>query len=220
MGKSILTSNQKRFLAEASKNQEIIDRFYLTGGTALSEFYLQHRLSEDLDFFSEKPFDEKIVLEWAKKAGKKLFIPEIEYKVLKGQHTFFFNFSDEVVKVDFAYFPFPHIGDFKKQNNLRISSIEDIAVNKIQAIITRNRGRDYYDLFAIIKRQSSNLETVRKQYRLKFDVNISDEELAKVCSDVLDAKDMPRFLGRVDWAKVETFFLNEAKKLQKKILKN
>ncbi len=25
--------------------------FYLTGGTALSRFYLQHRFSEDLDFF-------------------------------------------------------------------------------------------------------------------------------------------------------------------------
>ena len=27
--------------------------FYLTGGTALSAFYLHHRLSEDLDFFTE-----------------------------------------------------------------------------------------------------------------------------------------------------------------------
>jgi len=26
----------------------------LSGGTALSEFYLHHRFSEDLDFFSEK----------------------------------------------------------------------------------------------------------------------------------------------------------------------
>ncbi|MEW5692252.1 MAG: nucleotidyl transferase AbiEii/AbiGii toxin family protein [Candidatus Hydrogenedentota bacterium] len=28
-------------------------KFYLTGGTALSEFYLKHRISEDLDFFCE-----------------------------------------------------------------------------------------------------------------------------------------------------------------------
>lgn len=28
--------------------------FYLTGGTALSEFYLQHRYSDDLDFFTRK----------------------------------------------------------------------------------------------------------------------------------------------------------------------
>ena len=29
------------------------DAFYLTGGTALSRFYFHHRLSEDLDLFTE-----------------------------------------------------------------------------------------------------------------------------------------------------------------------
>ncbi len=29
--------------------------FYLTGGTALSAFYLKHRYPEDLDFFTESP---------------------------------------------------------------------------------------------------------------------------------------------------------------------
>lgn len=186
----------------------------------MSEFYLQHRLSEDLDFFSEKPFDENLVLAWVKKTGKRLLVSETEYRVLRGQHSFFFNFSDEVVKIDFAYFPFAHFGTFFKKDRLRISSIEDIAINKVQAIITRNRARDYYDLFAVIKKQSSDLKTLKRQYRLKFDVNISNEELAKACTDILDAKDMPRFLGRVDWGEVERFFLGEAKKLQKKILKN
>jgi predicted nucleotidyltransferase component of viral defense system len=30
-----------------------IDDFYLTGGTALSQFYFQHRISEDLGFFTQ-----------------------------------------------------------------------------------------------------------------------------------------------------------------------
>jgi len=30
-----------------------IPDFYLTGGTALSRFYLHHRFSEDLDFFAD-----------------------------------------------------------------------------------------------------------------------------------------------------------------------
>ncbi|WP_456342326.1 nucleotidyl transferase AbiEii/AbiGii toxin family protein [Thermovibrio sp.] len=29
------------------------DKLYLTGGTALSRFYFQHRLSDDLDLFSK-----------------------------------------------------------------------------------------------------------------------------------------------------------------------
>ena len=49
----ILTPNQKSFLHEFTKS-ELRNVFRLTGGTALSAFYLEHRLSEDLDFFSEE----------------------------------------------------------------------------------------------------------------------------------------------------------------------
>ena len=52
--KSILTAHQKRILDLISKEKYFTDRFYFTGGTVLAEFYLKHRFSEDLDFFSEK----------------------------------------------------------------------------------------------------------------------------------------------------------------------
>ena len=56
MGKTILTSEQHLVLDMAAKDELINSWFYLTGGTALAEFYLRHRLSEDLDFFSDEPF--------------------------------------------------------------------------------------------------------------------------------------------------------------------
>lgn len=45
----ILTLQQKTFLNEFVKT-DLKDVFRLTGGTALSAFYLEHRLSDDLDF--------------------------------------------------------------------------------------------------------------------------------------------------------------------------
>ena len=51
--KTILTKNQQLLLNEIGKNKAISEAFYLGGGTALAEFYLKHRLSEDLDFFTE-----------------------------------------------------------------------------------------------------------------------------------------------------------------------
>ncbi|MCD6318273.1 nucleotidyl transferase AbiEii/AbiGii toxin family protein [Candidatus Aerophobetes bacterium] len=55
-GKRIITNNQRRiltFFPSLSDSQF----FYLTGGTALSEFYIGHRLSYDLDLFTgEKEF--------------------------------------------------------------------------------------------------------------------------------------------------------------------
>ena len=42
-----------------------MDDFYLAGGTALSQFYFQHRLSVDLDFFT-RSFDYQKVMEVVK----------------------------------------------------------------------------------------------------------------------------------------------------------
>ena len=52
----ILTADQKSLLRSFSKS-DLRFSFYLTGGTSLSAFYLFHRLSEDLVFFSEGPID-------------------------------------------------------------------------------------------------------------------------------------------------------------------
>ena len=106
-----------------------------------------------------------------------------------------------------------------KYKNLRISSIEDIAVNKVQAILTRSRGRDYVDLFEIMTHKKYTIELLLKEYRLKFDVAIPYEQIAKRFAAVLDASDQPKFLGNSNWKEVEKFFLAEVKKLETKVLK-
>jgi len=52
------TPVQKKFLAAILKDPLIRDTFYLTGGTALSACYLNHRQSEDIDLFSMQKLDE------------------------------------------------------------------------------------------------------------------------------------------------------------------
>ncbi len=52
-GRGILSEFQKAFLQlfASLPDQE---RFYLAGGTALAEYYLGHRLSNDLDLFTSE----------------------------------------------------------------------------------------------------------------------------------------------------------------------
>lgn len=50
---SILTSLQIKVLDSLSHEKSFPRNFYWTGGTVLSEFYLKHRISEDIDLFSE-----------------------------------------------------------------------------------------------------------------------------------------------------------------------
>lgn len=56
LDKPTFTYIQKLIFDEFSKNKSLRKQFYFTGGTALSAFYLHHRESEDLDFFSERDF--------------------------------------------------------------------------------------------------------------------------------------------------------------------
>jgi len=50
MEQEILTKTQKKIINAVAKEPNL-DRFYLSGGTALSACYLKHRFSDDLDFF-------------------------------------------------------------------------------------------------------------------------------------------------------------------------
>lgn len=52
----ILTPAHEIILSTLAKS-DLADRFYWTGGTLLSHYYLHHRKSFDLDFFTEKPFE-------------------------------------------------------------------------------------------------------------------------------------------------------------------
>ena len=60
--KSILTQKQSAFLDKIGHNDFFVKNFYLTGGTALSAYYLKHRISDDLDFFSVNPIIEVLII--------------------------------------------------------------------------------------------------------------------------------------------------------------
>ena len=77
MAAKILTKNQKKFLDFFKKSPHLVKNFYFTGGTCLAEFYLKHRMSEDLDFFSENEFITSSISVCLQKAKKYLFYEKI-----------------------------------------------------------------------------------------------------------------------------------------------
>lgn len=219
MEKSLLTKNQQDVLGLIAKDEFITKQFFLTGGTALSEFYLRHRFSEDFDLFSQSEFDPKKVIISISAISKKLKPTKIEQQSLSKQETFFFHFTKkDIVRIDLAFFPFQPLGRFKKYKSLKIASLEDITINKIQAIVTRKRARDYIDLYLCLKKLEWTTKDIRKNYKLKFDIELPAEELATSFVNVEDAQDMPIFLGNLPWKEVKKFFLTLTEKLKKNIL--
>jgi len=123
-----------------SRNEQITKNFYFTGGTVLSEFYLKHRLSEDIDLFSEyAEVDPQVPEAFLRKISKKLGIKEFKVSQFLGLVSFILVFQDgETLKVDFNYYPFPRINKGKKYKNLDIDSLYDIAVNKVHTLCRRH----------------------------------------------------------------------------------
>jgi hypothetical protein len=109
MAKIILSANQAKILEAISCDEEICRNFYLTGGTALAEYYLQHRLSEDLDFFSEKEFDIQAINIFFGKNKKRLGIKKIDFQQSFNRNFIFLRLKDEVIKTEFTHFPLPDI---------------------------------------------------------------------------------------------------------------
>jgi predicted nucleotidyltransferase component of viral defense system len=146
---NILTDFQKKFLSYFEKS-ELSEHFYFSGGTALSYVYLQHRYSDDLDFFA----DSKAALNMDIIISFLHSIPEIEkinYESIYYRRIFLISLSDDSLKAEFTLYPFKNIVPRKKIENLWIDSFDDIFVNKLAALSDRNEIKDITDLYFILK---------------------------------------------------------------------
>lgn len=219
MAKTILTPLQKDFLSLFSKNKTLTKNFYLSGGTALAEFHLKHRFSEDLDFFSEKEFSLIPVQVFLKKITPLLKLSKIEYRNFMGLHTFFLCHKQVVLKVDFNFYPFTRLQKSISINNLSVDSLRDIAVNKLQTIGTQPRSRDFIDLYCIIQKTGWAIEELKKEARNKFDYYIDSLHLGSRFLMAKEMKDYPRLIRRLEEKDWQDFFELEAKKLKGKILR-
>jgi hypothetical protein len=124
--------------------------FFLTGGSALGEFYLGHRSSEDLDLFTTQApaFEEADarVRRVAEDAGLRLTVarsaPGFRRYVLEG--------PDEQVVVDLQHDAVPQVEPDKPVvDGIRTDTLREIAVNKLCALLGRWEDRDLVDLYFI-----------------------------------------------------------------------
>ncbi len=190
--------------------------FYLTGGTALAEYYLRHRLSEDLDFFSEQEFDPQAISAFFKKIGAGVGIREVTYEQSFNRNLFFLNVGDERIKTEFTYFPFPRIEQNKKIGKLGIDSLLDIAVNKVFTIYQKPRSRDFIDLYAILQKEKGwTLDELAKKAQIKFDSFLDPLQLSAQFVKVETLKDYPKMLIPLPEKEWRGFFMREAKRLGK-----
>jgi len=122
------------------------DAIYLTGGTALARFYYDHRISEDLDFFTQETELKVLglnIVERLKKAGL-----EVEVAL---QSEYFLRVFVNGYKLELVV-EFNHYGKLiKTEYGIYVNNLEDIGANKISAWEDRAEWKDIIDLFYITK---------------------------------------------------------------------
>ena len=145
--------SQRDVLIHIIDNETIKNNFFLTGGTALSVFYLHHRTSIDLDFFTIKkmPLDEIyfwIIRSW----------PNESQRI--NQNEYILQLLVKDIKVDIVHDPLAFDESREKyffdgNKSVTIDSIRNIAAGKFTTLVSRREVKDFVDFFFLHKKTES-----------------------------------------------------------------
>jgi hypothetical protein len=179
--------------------------FYLAGRTALA-LHMGHRRSVDLDFFSES--DEvhdrtRQALIQAFSARCAQVIENVDGNLLlltDGLHVGFFSYG------------YPLLEPIQTVENVRLASLLDIGLMKLDAVIGRGSRKDFCDLYVIIRQISlpDILHAGERKYPQARDFQLMALE-ALLQFDNADRDHQPEMLTDVPWENVRHFFVEQGK---------
>ena len=130
--------------------------FYLVGGTALALHY-GHRLSVDIDLFTDQSFDSIQVGAYLT-AELGLTESSIEKNTVLGRV--------EGIKLDCIAHPYPMVVGVQQFDHVRLLAVEDIAAMKLNAIANRGTKKDFWDLYELS--QHFDREQILSFYEKKY----------------------------------------------------
>jgi hypothetical protein len=133
--------------------------FYLTGGTAASRGYLNHRFSDDLDFFVN---DAARFVLWAERLVQSLSrIPGWRLDVTLKEERFVrvgIRAGEALLKVEMINDVPSRSGEIRDHPVLgRLDSPENILANKVSALLDRGEPKDLADIWGFCCRMGLSL---------------------------------------------------------------
>jgi Nucleotidyl transferase AbiEii toxin, Type IV TA system len=176
--------------------------FNLAGGTSLA-LQIGHRLSYDLDFFGNRPFEVQEILD--------LLLPVGQVNILSQSRNILI-LNVEGVKVDFVNYRYPLLNDVIQVEGLRLLDLPDIAAMKLAAIAGRGRKRDFVDIYFLLKKYS--LSQLLDFYNAKY----ADGSIFMVSRSLTYFEDANQdeeviLFKKLEWQKVKDTILKEVQKL-------
>jgi len=164
-----LTPLQKQIL-KVLRSLPLSKRFYWTGGTLLSHYYLKHRRSFDIDFFTDNPFSYDILRPFIDEVKNQIPSVTLSEKKVFDRWEYLIASKKESMRCEFVHYN----GDRKRlaplttYYGIMIDSLKDIAANKTMAYFDRNEPKDLFDLWVLLYRKKYTVRQLLKMVEKKF----------------------------------------------------
>ncbi len=151
--------------------------FYLTGETALGRYYLNHRYSEDLDFFVNNRNDYKQLIEhFSEKLYKNFPVEKQNTLIYEGYSRFYIRENDTFLKLEFVNDVNYHAGNLNEVYFGKIDTPLNILSNKLTAILNRDEPKDIFDIIHISLNYKFNWSDIFFSAKEKAMINEIDVE--------------------------------------------
>jgi len=179
--------------------------FYLAGGSAAA-LHIGHRASEDLDFFTQDPYETEPLAQQLQTLGK-LDIQQQSRGTLVGQL--------QGVRLGFFAYPYPLLTGLSTLQGIQIAGLLDIALMKLIAVSQRGARRDFVDLYFICQRTYPLEELLRRAPDKYRTVSYPAYQLLRALTYFVDAEqeEPPRMRVAFDWTQAKRFFEEQVKRL-------
>lgn len=124
------------------------DRFFLTGGSALGIFDLEHRLSYDLDLFTTGLINNNHLKNQVLRISENIGASCETIQSTPDFHRFRLHRGDESEIIDLVIDRAPQLDQRKRHiDGISVDTTREILANKICALLGRSEVKDLIDLF-------------------------------------------------------------------------
>jgi hypothetical protein len=190
---------------------DVVKGFYLAGGTGLA-LQLGHRMSDDLDFFSDEAFDVEAI--------EALIVPD---KVVSAR-PLTLHCLKEGIRLSFLFYDVPLRYTSHLWHGIRVAAWQDIVAEKMKTISQRGAKKDFWDVYAVIQSRSS-IQEVGSMFVERFrDIPINRYHVLKSLVYFEDAESDPDPIllsheDAPDWNQVKRFFVDHIKEFEAALLR-
>ncbi|MDD5071713.1 MAG: nucleotidyl transferase AbiEii/AbiGii toxin family protein [Patescibacteria group bacterium] len=199
-------NKKTRLVLEKISQSDLVEKFYLAGGTALA-MALEHRESIDLDWFCQTGFSNQEIKAKLSKVGNFKVINESEGTV---------NGLVDEVRVSFLRYQYKLIFPLAAIGKIKLADERDIAAMKIDAISSRGSKKDFIDIFFLLKKYS--LEELIGFFKRKYaEIDYNRLHILKSLVYFVEADNepMPIMIKDVNWEEVKKEIGEKVNKLVK-----